>query len=184
MYLAESEAAELTKIVHQHRQELQELGLELPEQVITREEDADGTSTPRIALKPRAFSQIVDNYPSHFPDTCCSFLLADGRCGLQALGMRTEILHKWHYKPLGCWYYPIYLDEETQPATLKICTREDDPYRIPGYPGFISYTECGREDCGGEPAYQLLRDELDYLGCIAGRDLRAEIEIIIGREKA
>jgi hypothetical protein len=178
-YLEKTEALELLRIVDAHSGRIQSIGVELPPNVVISETDDAGNSTPRIALKPRAFSSMVAHYPGHFADTGCTFLLDDGRCGLQTLGMISDSTHKWHYKPLGCWYYPIYLDEETDPITLKICAPGEDPYHKPGYPGFITYTDCGKDDCGGEPAYQVLSEELDFLGEIAGRNLRAEIELCI-----
>jgi hypothetical protein len=50
-----------------------------------------------------------------------------------------------------------------------------DPCRLPHYAGFVAATHCGRTEQQGPPAYEVLREELDFLGRIVGRDLYGEI---------
>ena len=40
---------------------------------------------------------------------------------------------------------------------------QSDPYRQPGYPGYASFTACGRHRPDGEPWREALRAEIDYL---------------------
>src|SRR3981081_4612673 len=81
------------------------MGLELPEKVVapTESHRIAGNIT---ALKPRPFRSLVENYPAHFDETVCVFLLEDARCGLQVLADR-DATHLWYYKPFSCWLLPF-----------------------------------------------------------------------------
>ena len=53
--------------------------------------------------------------------------------------------------------------------------QETDPNRFPGYDGYVCQTHCGRTSTDGQPARELFRDELEFLGQLLGRDLVTEI---------
>jgi hypothetical protein len=100
------------------------------------------------------------------------FLTADGRCSLQLLSVHLG-RHPWYYKPVKCWMHPITLEGEGH-ALLLLHSERTDPYRFPGYDGFVSRIFCGRTCPGSSPASSVLADELTFLSRIAGRDLLAE----------
>lgn len=122
----------------------------------------------------------VADYPEHFPNTNCVFLLDDARCALQSLAVE-EGKHPWHYKPLTCWLHPLSISSGPKhKPMLTLYSEENDPQRYPDYDGFVCRTQCGRTCSGGEPAWQVLRWEIETLGEIGGRDLIAEIKEQIG----
>ena len=85
------------------------MGLELPEAVVAPTE-WHGTVGNITALKTFAFRSLDENYPAHFDETACVFLLDDARCGLQVLAGR-DGKHPWYYKPLSCWLLPIKISD-------------------------------------------------------------------------
>lgn len=60
-------------------------------------------------------------------------------------------------------------------SVLRLHDEQTDPYRFPGYDGFVSQIFCGRTRPGGASAAVVLADELVFLSRIAGRDLLTEI---------
>ena len=44
-----------------------------------------------------------------------------------------------------------------------VASPEKDPYREPGYPGYASFTSCGRHRSDGRPWREALRAEISYL---------------------
>jgi hypothetical protein len=87
----------------------------------------------------------------------CIFSMDDGRCALQKRA-EAEGRHKWHYKPVNCWKYPLSI------ADGRLTLGEGAPR---------SYFPCHNK--GAVPAAEGLREELEFLGKIIGRDLPAEI---------
>ena len=104
----------------------------------------------------RAHAYRAPGFPAHFARTRCVFALADGRCSLQVLA---EALgeHPWARKPRACWLHPLH---ET-PAGLVPPPVDPaaDRDRWPGYPGFVSFTECGRHRPDGRPWSEVLEPE-------------------------
>ena len=126
VYLDEGEALDLQDILRTKNEELIQIGIADPGKCIVQEEYPEVGLVNRTALKPREFSKMVPQFPAQFPDTCCSLLLEDGRCALQALAVK-EGKHKWFYKPIGCWLYPLMLDEDDpQGCSLKVYDAESD----------------------------------------------------------
>lgn len=87
----------------------------------------------------------------------CVFSMADGSCALQnasvALGR-----HKWYYKPVNCWKYPLDIANDA----LTLTGRAGAPF----FP-------CRRGEA--VPAEKGLAEELAFLGKILGRDILREI---------
>lgn len=168
VYLNGDEASLIPKLASNHATKFQSYGLNLPERPVVYGKTAS-TSGPKTATKPVAMSDLVADYPSHFADTNCVFLCADGRCGLQRL---SEDLGKppWYYKPFTCWLHPVAIVREGQTTRITLHDRESDPQNTPDYPGFASLTGCGQEAICGKPAREVLDRELTMLGKIADRD--------------
>lgn len=118
----------------------------------------------------------ADDFPKHFPKTRCVFLDAEYRCVLQRLAM-DKGRHPWFWKPISCWMHPLVLTpgKRGERPWLSLPAPGNDPAAKPGYPGFSSCTPCGMEFSGGLPAWEVLREELECLGRIGGRDLVGEI---------
>jgi hypothetical protein len=150
--------------------DFRELGLSLPNGVIV-ENEWRGAVSKKTAVRPFPFRSLVREYPDHFEETACVFLLDDGRCGLQVLAQR-DGEHPWHYKPFACWLHPIKITN----SAIHLYDEASDPQRYPGYDGFVSRTFCGRTAHDGCPAAELLKNELQYLGRILNRDLLAEVQ--------
>jgi hypothetical protein len=175
VYLGPEEAEVLREIVGEARDELAALGLDLPEQVIVYGSWRGTVSGPKTAVRPEPKHGLVEGYPPHFPETACVLLLPDARCALQALALRRG-LPPWFYKPLTCWMHPLAIDgvEEGRPI-LTLHDEANDPQTYPDYGGFVSRTHCGRTCPGGEPAWQVLGEELRFLGELGGRDLVEDV---------
>jgi hypothetical protein len=111
----------------------------------------------KTATRPHAYRNPA--YPAHFARTRCVFADAAGRCELQKLAVHRG-LHPWHYKPFTCWMFP--LGEEAGVAVPPSADPADDPYRVPGYDGYVSVVPCGRHDPAGQPWKQALSRELEH----------------------
>ena len=175
-YLGEEEANVIRGVVTTSRSDFERLGLDLPEQTVVFGSWQGSLSGPKTATRPSPMKDRIGEYPPHFPDTACVFLLNDARCALQALALERS-LPPWFYKPVTCWLHPLTIEgiDEDRPV-LTLHSVADDPQRFEGYDGFVSRTHCGRTCEGGEPGYRVLSDELRFLGGLAERDLIAEIE--------
>lgn len=173
IYVEDEEARIVKRLARREADFFRDLGLTLPRRVIVTATWKGLVSGKKTAVAPRPFSTLVEDFPAHFSDTACVFLAADGRCGLQVLS-EARGLHPWYYKPTGCWLHPLSLDHGGSGA-LGLSDENSDPFRLPGYDGFVSRTFCGRTASGGQPAGAVLRDELEFLGRIVGRDFVAEV---------
>ena len=80
--------------------------------------------------------------------------------------------HPWYYKPFTCWLHPIKLSE----SGIRLYDETSDPNKLPNYDGFVVRTFCGRTEAGGRPAVEVLKEELEFLGKLIGRDLIAEVQ--------
>jgi hypothetical protein len=101
------------------------------------------------------------------------FLTAEGLCSLQLLSKHLG-RHPWYYKPVKCWLHPITVEGEVD-GILTLHSTNTDPYRFPGYDGFVSVIFCGRACPEAAPASVVLADELTFLSQIVGRDFLAEV---------
>ncbi len=172
VYVNQGSAAVIERVATTHAEFFAGLGLRLPDQVIVEGRWPWKPGGLKTAVAHRAFSRTVTGFPSHFNDTACVFLTRDGRCALQLLSVRLG-RHPWYYKPVKCWMHPITLEGDAR-AVLLLHDARTDPYRVPGYDGFVSRIFCGRTCPGGAPASSVLADELTFLSRIVGRDLVAE----------
>ena len=148
------------------------LGLRLPGRVIVEGTWRWKMGGLKTAVRLHAFSTTVKAFPSHFTDTACVFLTQGGHCSLQLLSIHLG-RHPWYYKPMKCWIHPITLESDTR-SVLLLHNERTDPYRLPGYDGFVSQIFCGRRRPDGAPASAVLAEELIFLSRIVGRNLLAE----------
>jgi hypothetical protein len=161
-------AAVLQRLSSERASDFRDMGLELPETVVAPTE-WHGTVGNITGLKPLAFRSVVENYPAHFDETACVFLLDDARCGLQVLAGR-DGKHPWYYKPLSCWLLPIKISD----SEIHLYDCASDPFRFPDYDGFVSRIFCGQTSDCGLPAAEVLKPELEFLGRILHRNLISE----------
>jgi len=174
VYVSRESAAVIERAAREHAGFFASLGLQLPDRVIVEGGWAWKRGGLKTAVRHRPFSSTVEGFPPHFTDTACVFLAGDGRCSLQLLSAHLG-RHPWYYKPMKCWQHPMTLEGETE-AVLCLHSDRTDPYRFPGYEGFVSRIFCGRTCPGGAPASVVLADELAFLSQIVGRDLLAEAQ--------
>jgi len=174
VYVSPESAAVIERVAGTHADFFAGLGLRLPGRVIVEGEWRWKKGGLKTAVGPRAFSTTVAGFPPHFNDTACVFLTGDGRCSLQLLSQHLG-RHPWYYKPVKCWMHPITLEGDEK-SVLVLHNDRTDPYRLPGYDGFVTKIFCGKTCPGGEPASVVLKDELTFLSRIVGRELLAEAE--------
>ncbi len=174
VYVSEASAIIIEDIARRHAAFFAGLGLDLPGRVIVEGDWPWKKGGLKTAVRPRAFSRTVEGFPSHFRDTACVFLAPDGRCALQVLSAHLG-RHPWYYKPVKCWMHPITIQGEEE-ARLVLPSYATDPFRFPGYDGFVSQIFCGKTCPGGEPASTVFRDELTFLSRIVGRDLLTQTQ--------
>jgi hypothetical protein len=165
----EHTAAQVQSLADSRRQDFMAMGLALPPQVIELN-TWNGVLSWKTSVRPFPYRSLVQDYPAHFGETACVFLLEDGRCGLQILAEQ-DGRHRWHYKPFTCWLQPIKLSE----GAVRLYDEDSDPNKIPGYDGFVVRTHCGRSESCGAPAAEVLKEELDFLGRLVGRDFISEL---------
>jgi hypothetical protein len=170
VHVDEESAAILQALAADRAEDFARMGLSLPDDVIVQQQWRGSAPQTKTAVKPFPFSSVVEDYPAHFNDTACVFLLEDAHCALQVLA-QADGKHPWHYKPFGCWLHPI----SVSPAGITLPDDASDPYRLPGYDGFASKTFCGRTCDAGEAAADVLQVELEFLGRLLHRDLFAEL---------
>lgn len=166
----EETAAAIQKLATKRRSEFELMGLSLPATVVEKSE-WNGVAGTKTAVRPFPYRSLVREYPAHFDQTACVFLLDDGRCGLQILSEQ-DGKHRWYYKPFTCWLQPIKLSE----TAIRLYDETNDPNRLPGYDGFVTRTFCGRTEPNGRPAVEALQEELTFLGKLLDRDLLSEIQ--------
>lgn len=171
VYVPEESAGVIEGLARRHAAFFRLLGLRLPERVIVRGRWAPKPGGLKTALRPRPFAQLVPDFPAHFAQAACVFLTSAGLCSLQLLSEHLG-RHPWYYKPVKCWMHPVTLEGD-RPPVLVLHDERTDPYRLPGYDGFVSRIFCGRTCPAGAPASLVLREELAFLSQIAGRDLVA-----------
>jgi hypothetical protein len=113
--------------------------------------DVDGRKT---ATRPYQYQ----NKPAHFANTRCAFAEKDGKCGLQTLAVKLG-KHKWEYKPMGCWLFPLSSDEKGLIAPPR--TKREDPNNLGrDYPGFSTHTPCGTHSAKGKVWWIALKEEV------------------------
>lgn len=172
VFLTDEEQQVIGEVVDSGKERLAEYGW-TEESWLT----AEGGRAKSITL---ANEEPAEHFPKHFPRTSCVFLDAGHRCVLQRLAM-DEGRHPWFWKPISCWMHPLVLKpgERGGRPVLTLPSPGNDPAAKPGYPGFSACTPCGMEVADGEPAWQVLGDELGWLGKIGRRDLVGEIEAAV-----
>jgi len=163
-------AAAVQKLADQRRAEFKKMGLDLPSKVVETSE-WKGVRGQKTATRPFPYRSLVADYPAHFNETACVFLLEDGRCGLQILS-EADGKHRWYYKPFTCWLQPIKLSD----GDIRLYDEKSDPNKLPNYDGFVVQTYCGRTETCGRPAAEVLREELEFLSKLLDRDLLSEVE--------
>ena len=172
VYVSPESAAVIERVAREQAAFFAGLHLALPDRVIVEGDWPWKKGGLKTAVTHRPFSKTVEGFPPHFTDTACVFLTGDGHCALQLLSVQLG-RHPWYYKPVKCWMHPITLEGEGR-AVLLLHSDRTDPYRVPGYDGFVSRIFCGRTCPGGAPASVVLADELSFLSRIVGRDLLLE----------
>jgi len=170
-HINEEEAAFIRSVAKQEKEYFKGIGVELPEEVVINGEWRGEASGLKTALKPWNFNETVEDFPTHWENTACVFLTPEGYCGLQVYSKDCG-LHPWWAKPMICWLHPVNFPQD---GGIAVYDKESDPTIYEDYPGFNIYTRCGGCHADGDPAYQVLEDELSFLGNIVKRDLNAEI---------
>lgn len=174
VYLNAEGALVIRNLLRREAELFRALGMERPEEALV-EETEDGVRSVRTARRPKPFRALVPDYPAHFAETSCAFLLPDARCALQAAA-EAKGLHPWHYKPLACWLHPVSIS----PEGIRLHDAASDPHAG----GWTTETHCGRTEPCGRPAREVLAAELEFLGGILGRDLLAEGGTVEANEDA
>jgi hypothetical protein len=179
----------IQKVVEEEAEFFKTIGLDLPTEVIIDDERYEKLSVEKTewkglcsvkktAVKEKPFSSIINDYPSHFDNTQCVFLLDDSRCGLQELA-KEKGLHPWYYKPFSCWLFPILIAPgENQPEKIYLPSPETEPWHVPesDYYGYSTQVPCGKHSDCGQLGYILLQEELKFLSDIVGRNFVQEIK--------
>lgn len=167
VYLSGEEARVIRELVAEARNELESIGLELPEKVVVYGSWRGQFSGPKTATKSAPMRELAEEYPEHFPETRCVFLLPDSRCGLQVLATERG-LSPWHFKPTTCWMHPLSITRgpDGNPM-LTLYDEKSDPQKYDDYDGFVCRTHCGRTCEGGCPARDVLADEIAAVKKIA-----------------
>ncbi len=116
--------------------------------------DWEGNTGRKTNVQPYKYRQR----PAHFADTRCCFAEADGKCGLQTLAAKKGV-HKWKWKPKGCWLFPLGIDDHGK-LEAPPRTRREDPNNIgKHYPGFSVFTPCGKHNEKGKVWWIALKEE-------------------------
>jgi Fe-S-cluster containining protein len=169
--LSTEEADRLRELMTEHRARLGSYGVDVDGDSIVL--DAKRGSW-RTKVGPSSAEERAEDFPAHFPKTRCVFLDAGHRCAWQRLAGDLG-KDAWFFKPIGCWMHPLTVRLEAGRPVLRLPTAASDPQSTEGRPGFASSTPCGRSCLLGEPATEVLAEEIGMLSVISGRDLNAEL---------
>jgi hypothetical protein len=178
----------IQRIAEEEAEFFKSLGLYLPKQVIIDDPEHDEFpvekwewegigSIKKTAIKERNFSSLIPDYPNHFKNTVCVFLLDDSRCALQELS-KAKGLHPWYYKPFTCWLFPIFIAPGENQPRIFLPSPKTEPWYLPeeDYAGFFTQVLCGKHSDCGQIGYILLQEELKFLSEIVGRNFLQEIQ--------
>ncbi|OPH09391.1 DUF3109 family protein [Cylindrospermopsis raciborskii] len=192
VFVNEEMAEVIQKVVEEEADFFKALGLELPKEVIIYEEftaekcEWQGLGTvKKTAVKEKPFSNLINDFPEHFENTACVFLLDDSRCGLQILS-EAKGLHPWYYKPFTCWLFPIFIAPGESQREIFLPSPETEPWYLPDddYDGFYTQVLCGKHSDCGQLGYILLQEELNFLAKIVGRNFVQEIQDAVVADSA
>ena len=117
----------------------------------------------KTATRPHEYHSA--QFPAHFSKTRCVFGDDAGLCELEKFA-RGRGNHPWSCKPTACWMFPLSA-QNGSPVPPPIDPALD-PYYQPGYPGYVSAVPCGRNDPKGQPWWETLRLEVEYLDATKG----------------
>ena len=115
----------------------------------------------QTALVPHTFPDSAGLPPHFTTGKACFLLTTDGRCSLE-LAARAEVKHRWHYKPIACWLFPIVAEYDGE-NMFRLYSERDEPYTSDSYPGFVGYSKCSRTNDTGREARRALSEELEYV---------------------
>jgi hypothetical protein len=125
---------------------------------VTYGEWRDGTKGLKTSIRP--FEYTILDFPRHFNSTRCVFAREDHLCSLE-VAARSAGLHRWTFKPLACWLFPLRLkDSQLVPPPLP--DSRDPDYIDEAYPGFVTFLPCGKHQSDGDPWRQVLKEEIIY----------------------
>jgi len=167
VYLSNEEALVIRDLVSDAQSEFEAMGLNLPEKVVVFGSWRGQFSGPKTATHSAPMQEIASDYPDHFPDTRCVFLMSNSRCGLQVLATDRG-LSPWHFKPATCWMHPLSIvrGRDGKPL-LTLFDERSDPQKYEDYDGFVWRTHCGRTCSGGSPARKILAEEISMIERLA-----------------
>jgi hypothetical protein len=135
----------------------------------------DGEWEGHFGRKTTVREFVYRTRPAHFADTRCVMAEADGKCSLQTLAVKRGE-HKWKYKPMGCWLFPLASDHKGIVRPPR--TRREDPNNLgKTYPGFSTFTPCGKHAANGRIWWLALREEVAHYRSVCTEAPQAEHEI-------
>lgn len=148
-FLRPEEVRKIHKLVEKYPEHFSQL----PDDYIIEQEWAHG-----VGMKTQVRRYKYKNKPDHFKHTKCVFAEADGKCTFQTLAVKLGV-HKWKYKPMGCWLFPLESDEKGIVKPPR--TRREDPNNLgKDYPGFVTFTPCGKHSEKGKVWWIQLKEEV------------------------
>ena len=148
-FLQPAEVRKVHKLVEKYPEHFAHLPLDY----LVEEEWAHG-----VGMKTNVRKFRYRDKPEHFKHTKCVFAEDDGKCSFQTLAIKQGV-HKWKYKPMGCWLFPLESDEKGLISPPR--TRKDDPNNLGrDYPGFATYTPCGKHADKGKVWWIALKEEV------------------------
>ena len=163
--LTEEEAEVLTTLVKEKQSIFNEIGHKIPLEII---EDDSENNCRFLCRRKRPFSQLnkiiyaLINFNRFnlklFQDLLykCVFSMDDGACSLERIAQK-EGKHRWYYKPINCWKYPLRICDD---GSLSVYDKKANPH----FP-------CNRDNAEGLPASEALKEELQFFGDIIEQDL-------------
>ena len=150
-FLMDEEVAKIKRVVAKHPEHF----AHLPADYII-DGEWEGSTGPKTNVRPHHYRAK----PAHFSNTRCVMADDEGKCSLQTLAVKLN-KHKWTYKPMGCWLFPLSVDDK---LVAPPRTRREDPNNMgKRYPGFSTFTPCGQHSKQGKVWWVALKEEVSYL---------------------
>lgn len=115
------------------------------------------------------YNYSYPDFPDHFNKTRCVFVDENHFCRLESLARKLK-LHKWTFKPIACWLFPLKINEKGILIPPPILAK-DDPDKRKNYLGYVSYVPCQKHREDSENWQVIFEEEIEYYKKIKNKEI-------------
>ncbi len=142
--------------------------IHMPNTYITYRERRDGTKVLVTAV--RHFEYSIQTLSKRFNSTKCVFSTDDHQCSLQVAAIGVGV-HKWTFKPLTCWLFPLTLHNG------EIVPLASEWRKNPSHVSEGLILPCENHHPEGDPWQEVFQEEIRYFEKFGKRDGKRRKEV-------